>query len=99
MSGKTTVYHEDGTKTVSDQDVGGTWSYEITYDAEGSVVEEIRYEYEQDEEGESIGSKGYRNGKLFAEVYQILDESGEAQGLAMVSYEEDGSKSICEYDQ
>ena len=63
------------------------------------MVEEIRYEYEQDEEGESIGSKGYRNGKLFAEVYQILDESGEVQGLAMVSYEENGSKSICEYDQ
>ena len=99
MSGKTTVYHEDGSKTVSDQDLEATWSSEITYDASGNVVEELRYEYQYNEDGDSIGSKGYKNGKLIEEVQGIMGENGEATGLLWIYYNEDGTKTVDEYDE
>ena len=98
MSGKTTIYHEDGSKTVSDRDLEGTWSSEIIYDANGNVMEEVRYEYEYNEEGDSTGSKGYKNGNLFEEVQTIVDSDGEVTGVLMISYDEDGTKTISEYD-
>ena len=44
MSGKTTRYHADGTRTVEDMDPEGNWSYEITYAEDGTVLNETRYE-------------------------------------------------------
>ena len=98
MSGKTTTYHEDGTKTVSDGDADVTWSSETTYAADGTVLEEIRYEYLRDENGEDIGSKGYRNGKLFKEVNAMKDADGNTTSIEMIDYEEDGTKTVREYD-
>ena len=98
MSGKTTTYHEDGTKTVSDGDVDVTWSSETTYAADGTVLEEIRYEYLRDENGEDIGSRGYRNGKLFKEVNAMKDADGNTISIEMIDYEEDGTKTVREYD-
>ena len=97
MSGKTTTYHEDGTKTVSDGDVEATWSSEITYAADGTVLEEIRYEYLRDENGNDLGSKGYRNGKLFKEATVIQDADGNTTSVLMTDYNEDGTKTVREY--
>ena len=98
MSGKTTTYHEDGSKTVSDGDLEATWSSETTYDAAGNVVEELRYEYTQDENGEATSTKGYKNGKLFVETQAITTEEGEP-GILWIDYEEDGSKTVTEFDE
>lgn len=98
MSGKTTTYHEDGSKTVSDGDLEATWSSEITYDADGNVVEELRYEYDQDENGESTGSRGYKNGKLFVETKAITGPDG-APGILWTEYREDGTKTVTEYNE
>jgi len=97
-SGKTTEYHEDGTKTVFDSDPDSTWSTEITYDADGTVISELRYEYEYDENGESIGSKGYKNGRLFEQMQAVIDANGETQAVIYTEYAEDGSKTVREYD-
>lgn len=97
MSGKTTTYHEDGTKTVSDGDVEATWSSEITYAVDGTVLEEIRYEYLRDENGNDLGSKGYRNGKLFKEATVIQDADGNTTSVLMTDYNEDGTKTVREY--
>lgn len=97
-SGKTTIYHEDGTKTVSDSDPDGAWSSEITYNADGSVMEDRYYEYLTDESGEAIGSKGYLNSVLVEEVQSIRNESGAATGLLMIDYAKDGSKTVREYN-
>lgn len=99
MSGKTTTYHEDGTKTVSDRDLDATWSSEITYDANGNVIEEIRYEYLYNNNGDSVGSKGYKNGKLFKEAQSIIDSDGETTGILMIDYAEDGTKTVSEYNE
>ena len=98
MSGRTTTFHEDGTKTVYDSDLDATWSTETTYAADGSVLEEIRYEYLRDENGEDIGSRGYRNGKLFKEVNAMKDADGNTTSIEMIDYEEDGTKTVREYD-
>ena len=97
-SGKNTIYHEDGSKTVSNSDPDGAWSSEITYLADGSVADEQYYEYFTDENGENIGSKGYRNGVLTEEVQSIQNEQGETTGLIMIEYAEDGGKTVREYD-
>ena len=98
MSGKTTVYLEDGSKTVSDSDPEATWSSETTYDAAGNVVEEIRYEYLKDESGEDTGSKGYKNGKLFVETQAITLPGGEP-GMLWTEYNEDGTKTVTELNE
>lgn len=99
QSGKTTTYHEDGSKTVSDRDLAATWATEITYDANGVVTEEIRYIYEYDDQGNSVGAKGYRNGKLFEESQSTRGPDGEATGFVLISYAEDGSKTVWEYNE
>ena len=98
MSGKTTTYHEDGSKTVSDGDLEATWSSETTYDAAGNVVEELRYEYEQDKNGEATASRGYKNGKLFVEIQAITLPSGEP-GMLWTEYNEDGTKTVTELSE
>jgi len=98
MSGKTTTYHEDGSKTVSDSDPEATWSSETTYDAAGNVVEELRYEYLKDENGEDVGSKGYKNGKLFVETQLTTGPNGEP-GMLWTDYNDDGTKTVTELDE
>ena len=99
MSGKTTTYYEDGSKHVEDNDPEGAWATEITYDADGNVVEELRYEYEEDENGEFVGSKGYRDGRLFQEVQTIQGADGETTGTIWIDYHEDGGRTVTEYDE
>ena len=62
------------------------------------MLEEIRYECEEDEDGESIGSKGYRDGKLFKEVQAIRGADGETTGTLWIDYYEDGGKTVPEYN-
>lgn len=98
MSGKSTIYHEDGSKTVSNQDPEMAWATETTYDADGNVVTELRYEYEYNEDGDQTSGRSYENGRLFEEITSVVDENGDTTGILMIAYHEDGSKTIQEYD-
>lgn len=99
MSGKTTTYHADGSKTVKDGDYeNNLWGAEVTYAADGTVLEELRYTYEYDEQGESVASKGYKNGKLFRESAAVKNADGESIGFTITDYAEDGSKTVREYN-
>ena len=99
QSGKTTDYYEDGSYTVHDGDLESTWTSDITYDADGKVIYDLRYEYLYNDNGDSIGSKGYENGRLTTEYTAILDENGESIGLITTDYHEDGTKTVCEFDE
>ena len=99
MGVKTTLYNEDGSCSVTESDPDGQWSTETIYDAEGKVVEEYRYEYEYNEDGEATGSKSYKDGELVEEVYPIVNEAGESTGILWTTYNEDGTKSVIEYDE
>ena len=98
-SGKTTYHNPDGSKLVYDSDPESTWSTEITYDANGNVTHELRYEYLYNENGDSIGSRGYENGRLFTAYDALLDENGETVSILNTEYRDDGSKTVYEYDQ
>jgi len=98
VSGKTTVYYEDGSKNVKDGDVEGTWTTDTTYDAAGNVIEELRYEYVYDENGNATDVKGFLNGRLFEQAESIVDAEGKTTGVLMTSYGEDGSKMVREYN-
>ena len=98
VSGKTTTYHDDGSKTVTDGDREATWSSETTYAPDGTLVEDLRYEYERDEIGDTIGTRTYRNGVLSEEARYIKDESGETIVLFLTEYGEDGGKTVRELD-
>ena len=97
-SGKTTDYYEDGTYTVYDGDLENTWSTEITYDADGNVTHELRYEYLYNENGDSVGSRGYENGRLFTEYAAVLGKNGKSIGLLTTNYHEDGTTTVHEFD-
>lgn len=66
----------------------------ISYDADGSVTSDIRYEYEYDADGN----------KLFHQYYadNVLMEEAEYEAGTLVqctSYYEDGTKTVSEYDE
>lgn len=99
MSGKTIDYLPDGTKVINESAPDGTWSSEIACAADGSILNEVRYESEFDENGESIGVKGYENGRLFTESGPLYDDNGQSIGLFIAEYAPDGSKTVRKYNE
>ena len=97
-SGKTVNYHADGSKTVSDFDPDGAWSSEITYAADGSISEELRYEYEYNQNGDQTVGRSYRNGKLTEIAETVMDQNGETEFIIRTQFNEDGSKRVRKYD-
>ena len=97
-SGKNISYHADGSKTVCDADPDGAWSSEITYDPQGNVTEEIRYEYEYNENGDQTVGRTYNNGVLTETMEAVADENGETEFIIRTRYLEDGGKRVCKYD-
>ena len=95
---KTVDYGSDGSKTIYEEDPNSAWSTTITYNADGKVVQELRYEYLFNESGDSVGSKGYDNGRLFTEFMTIQDDNGKTTGIRNIDYHEDGSKIVREYN-
>lgn len=97
-SGRTSaVYHEDGSKTLYSYAEDDTWAEEITYDAAGAVTDTVRYEYDFDEDGESLGSRTFRNGKITEEVQAVREENEEGIRILWTYYEDDGSKTVQKY--
>lgn len=66
----------------------------ISYDADGSVISDLRYEYEYDAEGNKLSHQYYADGVL-------MDEAIYENGLPIryTGYYEDGTKSVSEYDR
>ncbi|MBQ8296283.1 MAG: hypothetical protein IJX77_00700 [Ruminococcus sp.] len=74
----------------------------ITYDANGNVIENMKYEYTYDEDGNWASQKVYDDGRLYRDyVYASFeDESGSGTYAQTITiYNEDGTKLIEEYDQ
>ena len=97
-SGKNISYHADGSKTVCDADPDGAWSSEITYDSQGNVTEELRYEYEYNDNGDQTVGRSYENGKLTETMEAVMDQNGETEFIIRTRYLEDGGKRVRKYD-
>ena len=73
---------------------------ETEYDADGTVVDETKYEYTTDMEALRKTIKVYKNGSLETEEIQITDEFGlPVRREKKTVYFEDGSKIVTEYDE
>ena len=65
-----------------------------SYDANGGVTSDMRYEYEYDADGNKLSHKYYGDGVLMEEA---VYEAGEP--VQYTSYYEDGTKNVSEYDE
>ena len=99
---KRTENYNDGTKieaTYNDRDDNLT---HVVYDAEGNITASERWEYTYDGE-KTVSVKEYANDKLIAEkVYKyVTDGDGGTFGFpeTVITYNEDGSKTVCVYDE
>lgn len=65
-----------------------------SYDANGNVIGDLRYEYEYDADGNKLLAKYYADGVL-------MDETAYEEGLPVryTTYYEDGTESFAEYDE
>jgi len=73
------------------------------YNADGTLDFEFRNEYGYDENGFKLWKKQYLDGELYTEEEYVVeeDEYGDMQNRLSVSVEyfEDGTKTVCEYDE
>ncbi|MBQ7116699.1 MAG: hypothetical protein IJN88_00660 [Clostridia bacterium] len=97
-----TEYHDDGSSIVYEYNESGDNLGYVVYDEKGNATEDVRSEYITDEKGELIGEKVYENDILSKEMKYAAGNDGEEDYLYIVEavlYNDDGSKSVEEYDE
>ena len=62
------------------------------------MTEEIRYEYEYNDNGDQTVGRTYNNGVLTETMEAVADENGETEFIIRTRYLEDGGKSVRKYD-
>lgn len=92
-------YYEDGTKLVTDYGDDGEVAKETYYKADGTVEKEWTYTYETDSEGNWTSIKVYEGERLVKETEYALDADGWNYPVKETEYHEDGSKTVCEYNE
>ena len=86
------------TKFVESYDDHGSVKTVTEYDTNGNVLQDARYEWEYDHDGNPVRSAKYLDGVLSEEVaYQLIGE--EACEKERVEYYEDGSRRVLTYDE
>lgn len=88
----------DGTFDVDTDNEYGETVRRTSYDADGNVISENRYEIEYDADGNKTFAKFYEDERLADETYYALGADGVYE-TKIISYYEDGSPhSVNEYD-
>ena len=62
------------------------------------MTEELRYEYEYNENGDQTVGRSYENGRLTETMEAIADENGETEFIIRTNYLEDGGRQVRKYD-
>ncbi len=83
---------------VYDYDEQGNTVRTSEYDENGRLVYEDKYEYEYDADGNCIKDTCYVNGVLSSVTEYAINADGEMVTCAYTGYREDGSTSVCSYD-
>lgn len=94
---KETYYNADGTRHSSEYDENWNTLHSASYAADGSV--EYAYEYEYSADGSWMGEKSYQGDMLISEQEYLLDAEGSQTTIRHIFYNEDGSSTLCEYDE
>ena len=92
-------YNEDGTKLVTVNGDNGEIAHEACYNADGTVEYELFYTYETDDEGNWKSIKVNDGERLITDTEYSLDADGMSYVAKVTEYNEDGSKTVCEYDE
>lgn len=95
---KETEYLEDGSTIVSLYEDNGDAISITTYDADGAVVTVTTYEYVYDDEYGQLGIRMYIDDVLAEEIFFLYDEELGFIGHQEITYHEDGTRTVEEYD-
>ena len=90
---------DDGTTDIYSYTESGDPLHMISYDADGNVLHEQKYQYEYDENGNKLTDTVHENGVLTEESEYKLDADGESYLAKWTYYHEDGSINVNEYDE
>lgn len=93
---KKTYYADSGT-TISEYDEYGHVLLELNY--RDGPVDETRWYYELDSEGQVLSSKRYYNAFLEKETIGAYDDEGFVYEETVIEYLHDGSKTVSKYDK
>lgn len=91
-------YYSEGGRMESTYNEDGFCVEEIEYDASGNAASKNEYAY--DSEFNTVGYKEYKNGVLVFE--SVYDACSDGVGVYLkydISYSDDGSKTVVEYDE
>ena len=97
-----TETYSNGTKIEAEYDEHHNTTAKVTYDADGNVTSTEKWEYTYDDNGFITTEKEYVDGVLNTEiVYKIVaeDDGTVSYPETVTSYNEDGSKTVCVYDE
>lgn len=89
---------DGGVDTYSHDEYGNLLRY-ASFDAEGNILSEYRYEYQYDDAGNILLSKSYADGVLQSEDSYTMGSEGWMVPVKGVMYMDDGSTTINEYDE
>ena len=89
----------DGAADVYSYDQYGNLLRNASFDAEGNITAEYRYEYEYANDGNILLSRSYVDGVLQSEDSYAMGSDGEMIPVKCVMYMEDGSITTNEYDE
>ena len=90
--------YEDGTADVYNYNEYGDFSRLTSYDADGNIVFDTKYEYEYDPDGNMFKHKQYDSDVLVEECDYYVDFDGNSILSLQTFYHEDGTKDIYECD-
>ena len=96
---QTISYEEDGGKVVSKYGDNGEVETETYYNADGTVDRELTYRYELDDVGNWSHIKVYEGDRLVIDNEYAISEDFWSYKAKVTEYNEDGSKTVSEYDQ
>ena len=99
---KNTMTDMDGAVYISEFNEQGDQIAWICYDPDGNLMTEERYEYEYDDEGNTLAKKIYVSGALSQELLYttVTDADGwMSYPGTVIDYFDDGSKTVTEYNE
>lgn len=96
--GSEILLFDDGTGQVYNYNEDYDILRNTSYEADGRIVDDYRYVYERNENGQLIAQKTYWNGFLCEEYFYRTDAFGEAVPVYQLGYDTDGSTSRNDYD-
>ena len=96
--GNTIFDNGDGTFNIMTYDQWGATSGNIWCEKDGTVLSEMRYDCEYDDQGNVLSTKSYSNGVLINESFFAVQQGGEHYLAQEIFYDEFG-KTVTEYNQ